>query len=132
MANVKLTPAIKHLLALRSPNALPSPPLAQLNRVFTNTFRDATAKKAETGWLVATVRVNSECSSCSSPYNLLNSLSLTRHMHPPLLDLFPLDSQPAFSCGPPVPFRHQVHRGRVRQTECAGSPKCGEQGGPHA
>ncbi|KAF8205137.1 hypothetical protein BJ912DRAFT_803329, partial [Pholiota molesta] len=54
MANVKLTPAIKHLLALRSPNALPSPPLAQLNRVFTNTFRDATAKKAETGWLVAT------------------------------------------------------------------------------
>lgn len=57
MANVKLTPAIKHLLTLRSPNALPSPPLSQLNRLFTKTFRDATAHKAETGWLVATVCV---------------------------------------------------------------------------
>lgn len=80
MANVKLSPAIKHLLTLRSPNALPSPPLAQLNRVFTNTFREATAKKAETGWLVATVRVKRECSSFQAPYNLLNSLSLTRYI----------------------------------------------------
>ncbi|PPQ74907.1 hypothetical protein CVT26_011402 [Gymnopilus dilepis] len=54
MANVKLSPAIKHLLTLRSPNVLPSPPLSQLNRVFTKTFRDAQAKNAETGWLVAT------------------------------------------------------------------------------
>ncbi|PPQ72352.1 hypothetical protein CVT24_002068 [Panaeolus cyanescens] len=53
MASIKLTPALKHLLTLRNPNVLPSPPLAQLNRVFTNTFRDARAKKAETGWLVA-------------------------------------------------------------------------------
>jgi len=52
--NVKLTPAIKHLLTLRNPNVLPSPSLSQLNRVFTKTFRDAQAKKAETGWLVAT------------------------------------------------------------------------------
>ncbi|KAF8974392.1 hypothetical protein BDZ97DRAFT_1935297 [Flammula alnicola] len=54
MANIKLTPTIKHLLTLRNPNVLPSPPLSQLNRVFTNTFRDARNKKAETGWLVAT------------------------------------------------------------------------------
>ncbi|KDR83535.1 hypothetical protein GALMADRAFT_235739 [Galerina marginata CBS 339.88] len=54
MANVKLSPAIKHLLTLRAPNVLPSPPLAHLNQVFTKTFRDAQAKKAETGWLVAT------------------------------------------------------------------------------
>jgi len=54
MASIKLTPAIKHLLTLRSPNVLPSPPLSQLNRVFTKTFRDAQAKNAETGWLVAT------------------------------------------------------------------------------
>ncbi|KAH9482863.1 Dol-P-Man:Man(5)GlcNAc(2)-PP-Dol alpha-1,3-mannosyltransferase [Psilocybe cubensis] len=54
MANVKLSSAIKHLLSLRSPNALPSPSLGQLNKVFTTTFRDAQAKNAETGWLVAT------------------------------------------------------------------------------
>ncbi|KAJ3514572.1 hypothetical protein NLJ89_g2302 [Agrocybe chaxingu] len=54
MASIKLTPNIKHLLTLRSPNVLPSPSLRQLDRVFTNTFRDAQAKKAETGWLVAT------------------------------------------------------------------------------
>ena len=55
MASVKLTPNLKHLLTLRNPNVLPSPSLPQLNRVFTKTFRDAQAKKAETGWLVATV-----------------------------------------------------------------------------
>ncbi|PPQ77339.1 hypothetical protein CVT25_010921 [Psilocybe cyanescens] len=54
MANVRLSPAIKHLLTLRSPNVLPSPSLGQLNKVFTSTFRDAQAKNAETGWLVAT------------------------------------------------------------------------------
>jgi len=54
MPNIKLTPAIKYLLTLRSSNVLPSPPLTQLNRVFAKTFRDAKVKKAETGWLVAT------------------------------------------------------------------------------
>ncbi|KAF8914105.1 hypothetical protein CPB84DRAFT_1670042 [Gymnopilus junonius] len=54
MGNIKLSPAIKHLLTLRSPNVLPSPPLSQLNQVFTKTFRNAQAKNAETGWLVAT------------------------------------------------------------------------------
>ncbi|KAF8803705.1 hypothetical protein BYT27DRAFT_7170917 [Phlegmacium glaucopus] len=54
MSNIKLSPAIKQLLTLRSPNVLPSPPLAQLNRVLTKTFRDAKVRKAETGWLVAT------------------------------------------------------------------------------
>jgi len=54
MPNIKLTPAIKQLLTLRSPNVLPSPPLTQLNRLFAKTFQDAKIKKAETGWLVAT------------------------------------------------------------------------------
>ncbi len=50
-----LPPSIKHLLALRNPHAYPSPPLSKLNQLFTNTFRDAQSKKAETGWLVLTV-----------------------------------------------------------------------------
>jgi len=54
MVNVKLTPAIKHLLTLRSPKVLPSPPLSQLNRVFKDTFLEAKTRRAETGWLVAT------------------------------------------------------------------------------
>ncbi|KAL0949616.1 hypothetical protein HGRIS_009661 [Hohenbuehelia grisea] len=49
-----LPPAVKPLLALRNPHALPSPPLPQLHALFRNTFRDAQAKKAETGWLVLT------------------------------------------------------------------------------
>ncbi|KAJ2924954.1 hypothetical protein H1R20_g12129, partial [Candolleomyces eurysporus] len=49
-----LPQSIKHLLTLRAPKALPSPPLSQLNRVLTNTFRDARSKNAETGWLVLT------------------------------------------------------------------------------
>ncbi|KAF9057753.1 hypothetical protein BJ165DRAFT_1334597 [Panaeolus papilionaceus] len=53
MATIKLNTALKQLLTLRNPNVLPSPPLTQLNRVFAHTFRDAKAKKAETGWLVA-------------------------------------------------------------------------------
>ena len=55
MRTVKLTPSIKHLLSLRRPNPPPGPSLSQLNKVFTETFRDAQAKKAETGWLVAAV-----------------------------------------------------------------------------
>ncbi|TFK43345.1 hypothetical protein BDQ12DRAFT_662025 [Crucibulum laeve] len=49
-----LPPSIKHLLTLRNPNVLPSPPLSKLNSVFTSTLRDAKLKKAETGWLVLT------------------------------------------------------------------------------
>lgn len=81
MANVRLTPAIKHLLTLRSPNALPSPPVSQLNRIFTDTFRDAKAKKAETGWLVAAVQ------GSRSPYVLYAKLG-----NPFTLDLFAFDS----------------------------------------
>jgi len=55
MASIKATPAIKHLLTLRSPNVLPSPPLSQLNKVFNSTYRSAQSKRAETGWLVAAV-----------------------------------------------------------------------------
>lgn len=51
----RLTPSIKNLLSLRKPNAPPVPSLSRLNRVFKETFRDAQAKKAETGWLVAAV-----------------------------------------------------------------------------
>lgn len=47
---------IKRLLTLRNPNALPGPPLSKLHAVLTSTFRDARLKKAETGWLVLTVR----------------------------------------------------------------------------
>lgn len=49
-----LTPSIKHLLTLRNPKVLPSPSLSKLSNVFTSTFADAQAKKAETGWLVLT------------------------------------------------------------------------------
>ncbi len=55
MSNVELTAALKHLLSLRNPKALPSPPLYRLQDVFTKTFRNAQAKKAETGWLVTAV-----------------------------------------------------------------------------
>lgn len=55
MSNVELTAALKHLLSLRNPKALPSPPLYRLQNVFTKTFRNAQAKKAETGWLVTAV-----------------------------------------------------------------------------
>lgn len=51
-----LPPAVKHLLTLRNPNPLPSPPLSQLHAVFNRTLADARQKKAETGWLVLTVR----------------------------------------------------------------------------
>ncbi|KAG5723593.1 Dolichyl-P-Man:Man(5)GlcNAc(2)-PP-dolichyl mannosyltransferase [Termitomyces sp. T112] len=47
-----LSPAIKHLLTLRNPNVLPSPPVAKLNALFARTSQDAKLKNAETGWLV--------------------------------------------------------------------------------
>lgn len=50
-----LPPSIKHLLTLRNPKVLPSPSLSKLSNVFTSTFADAQAKKAETSWLVLTV-----------------------------------------------------------------------------
>ncbi|KAG5648665.1 hypothetical protein DXG03_000011 [Asterophora parasitica] len=49
-----LPPAIKHLLTLRNPNVLPSPPLAKLQALFDRTSRDAKLRNAETGWLVLT------------------------------------------------------------------------------
>ncbi|KAF9008875.1 hypothetical protein BDQ17DRAFT_1349114 [Cyathus striatus] len=49
-----LPPSVKHLLTLRNPNVLPSPPLPMLNSIFNSTLRDAQLKKAETGWLVLT------------------------------------------------------------------------------
>jgi hypothetical protein len=55
MSTVKLTPRIKHLLSLRKPNPPPVPCRSRLNKVFTETFRDAQVKRAETGWLVAAV-----------------------------------------------------------------------------
>ena len=55
VAMVKLTPRIRHILGLRTPNPAPGPPLSQLNKVFTETFRDAETKRAESGWLVAAV-----------------------------------------------------------------------------
>jgi hypothetical protein len=51
----RLTPSIKHLLTLRKPHALPSPPISQLNSLFAKTFQDARTRKAETGWLALTV-----------------------------------------------------------------------------
>lgn len=52
---VKLSPSLKHLLALRNPNPLPCPPSAQLRQVLSVTYRDAQNRKAETGWLVLSV-----------------------------------------------------------------------------
>lgn len=51
----RLTSSIKHLLSLRKRNLPPMLTLSRLDRVFKETFRDAQAKKAETGWLVAAV-----------------------------------------------------------------------------
>src|ERR1700722_13442565 len=53
-----LPSAIQRLLALRNPNSFPSPPLAKLHRLFTDTLQDAQAREAETGWLVLTVKAS--------------------------------------------------------------------------
>ena len=126
MSNVKLTPAIKHLLTLRSPNVLPSPPLTQLNRVFAKTLRDAKIKKAETGWLVATVR-----RSIQSPVRL--SFFLTREIDL-LIDLHFVDSQSSFSCRTLVPFHHEVDSWWQWNAKWYWSwyPSCGEQSGYNA
>jgi hypothetical protein len=52
----KLPVSVKQLLTLRNPLPLPGPPLARLQHVLRSTFEDAQSKKAETGWLVLTVR----------------------------------------------------------------------------
>jgi hypothetical protein len=54
-----LPPVIKQLLAGRSPNSLPSPPLANLQRAFAQTIADARAQptNVEKGWLVVSVRI---------------------------------------------------------------------------
>ncbi|KAI0650015.1 hypothetical protein C8Q79DRAFT_941937 [Trametes meyenii] len=46
-----LPPAVKQLLALRTPQPRPTPSLPKLTAVLSSTFRDAKAKKAERGWL---------------------------------------------------------------------------------
>ncbi|EAU84256.2 hypothetical protein CC1G_01252 [Coprinopsis cinerea okayama7 len=55
MSATRLTPSLKQLLALRGPQPLPSPPLPQLNAIFSKTLRDAQHRRAETGWLVLTI-----------------------------------------------------------------------------
>ena len=55
MSGVKLTPRIRHILGLRTPKPVPGPSISRLSTVFTETFRDAETKGAESGWLVAAV-----------------------------------------------------------------------------
>jgi hypothetical protein len=55
-----LPPAIKHLLSLRNPNSHPSPPLSKLHGILNSTLTDAKRRKAENGWLVLTVRENTD------------------------------------------------------------------------
>ncbi|CAL1702235.1 unnamed protein product [Somion occarium] len=49
--SVKLSPAIKHLLTVRNPNAPPAPPIAKLFSVLKSTHSDARQKQAVNGWL---------------------------------------------------------------------------------
>ncbi|KAG6832966.1 hypothetical protein H0H92_004850 [Tricholoma furcatifolium] len=49
-----LPPSVKHLLTLRNPHVLPSPPVAKLQSLFSRTSQEAKLKNAETGWLVLT------------------------------------------------------------------------------
>lgn len=102
MSNIKLTPAIRHLLTLRSPNVLPSPPLTQLNRVFAKTLQDAKIKKAETGWLVATVR-HTKLRPAFISFIIVSDEEIDL-----LIDLHFADNQSSFSCRTLVPFRHEV------------------------
>ncbi|KAF7355183.1 hypothetical protein MSAN_01434000 [Mycena sanguinolenta] len=51
---VKLPPAVKHLLALRNPTPLPSPPVSKLHAILTSSYRSAKDRNAETAWLVLT------------------------------------------------------------------------------
>ncbi|KAJ7276244.1 hypothetical protein B0H12DRAFT_1084311 [Mycena haematopus] len=51
---IKLPPAVKHLLTLRNPLPLPSPPVSKLHAVLTSSYRSAKDRNAETAWLVLT------------------------------------------------------------------------------
>ncbi|KAF8268301.1 hypothetical protein EI94DRAFT_1771663 [Lactarius quietus] len=50
----QLPSRIKQLLTLQNPGAYLGPSVTQLNHLFQKTYRDATLKGAETGWLVLT------------------------------------------------------------------------------
>jgi hypothetical protein len=63
-----LPTTIKYLLTLRNPDSFASPPLTNLHAIFRKTSQEATQKKAETGWLVLTVR-----SVCPRPFNLFEN-----------------------------------------------------------
>lgn len=125
MSNIKLSPAIKHLLTLRNPNALPSPPLTQLNRVFAKTLQDAKIKKVETGWLVATVRR-------TKPRPAFISFIIVDWFT--YIDLHIADSQSSYSCRTLVPFRHEVDTWWQWNTKWYRNwyPSCGEQSGTNA
>jgi hypothetical protein len=62
-----LPPSIKHLLTLKNPQSLPSPPAKKLREIFLRTSRDAKQKKAETGWLVLTVQAWANNMHCQLP-----------------------------------------------------------------
>ena len=128
MSNIKLTPAIKHLLTLRSPNVLPSPPLTQLNRVFAKTLQDAKIKKAETGWLVATVR-HTKLRPAFILFIIVSDEEIDL-----LIDLHFADNQSSFSCRTLVPFRHEVDAWWQWNAKWYRSwyPSCGEQSGTNA
>ena len=52
---MRLPPTVQHLLTLRSPGLPPPPDTLKLKAILASTLSDAKKKKAETGWLVATV-----------------------------------------------------------------------------
>ncbi|KZV69152.1 hypothetical protein PENSPDRAFT_686639 [Peniophora sp. CONT] len=52
MSSIKLSPAIKRLLATRNPNSFPGPSRAPLTAVLQRTRADAQKRGAEDGWLV--------------------------------------------------------------------------------
>ncbi|EJD53891.1 hypothetical protein AURDEDRAFT_110597 [Auricularia subglabra TFB-10046 SS5] len=52
MAAVKLTPALKHLLTLKRPQPLASPPVGKLTALFDRTLAEARQHNAPKGWLV--------------------------------------------------------------------------------
>ena len=56
MSSVKLSPAIKRLLAARNPNSFTGPSRAPLTSVLQRTRADAQKRGAEDGWLVLAVR----------------------------------------------------------------------------
>lgn len=57
MSSIKLSPAIKRLLATRNPNSFPGPSRKPLMAVLQRTRADAQKRGAEDGWLVLAVRL---------------------------------------------------------------------------